>query len=283
MNRGWLAGLVAVGLVSALMLTASPVARAENPAARPYLGILAGPMDNNQAGAVVREVTPKSPAEQAGLKTGDVIVKVGDKDVKNPEMLVSAIAEYKPSDKLALAVMRDGKEHKMEVTQAERPQEPARPKIRLERHAFLGVWGQTLNENMKKDLGVTVDKGVVVMQVAPESAAAKAGLAKNDVITALGDQAVTTPEELRSAVQKAGAGKEVTVKFQRGKEAKEVKVKLEEMPFGFGRLPSISPDLFRDGTFNLPQNFDREDVQKLFDELHKRFKEFDEAPEHSTK
>jgi S1-C subfamily serine protease len=282
MNRGWLAGLVAVGLVPALLLTASPITRAESPAARPYLGVLAGPMENH-AGAVIREVTPKSPAAQAGLKTGDIIVKVGDKDVKNPEMLVEAIATHKPSDKLALAVMRDGKEHKMEVTLAERPQERARPKVQLERHAFLGVWGQALNEDMKKSLGVTADKGVVVMQVAPESAAAKAGLAKNDVITAVGDQMVTTPEELRSAVQKAGAGKDVTVKFQRAKEAKEVKVKLEEMPFGFGRLPGISPDMLRDGTFKLPQNFDREDVQKLFDELHKRFKDFDEAPEHSTK
>jgi S1-C subfamily serine protease len=278
MNRGWLAGLVAVGLAPALLLTASPMTRAENPAARPYLGILAGPMDNNQAGAVVREVTPKSPAEHAGLKTGDIIVKVGDKDVKNPEMLVGAIAEHKPSDKLALSVMREGKEHKMEVTLAARPQERARQKIEFERHAFLGVWGQALNEDMKKSLGVSVDKGVVVMQVTPDSAAAKAGLAKDDVITALDNQAVTTPEDLRAAVQKAGTGKEVTVKFQRGKEAKEVKVKLEEMAFGFGRLPS----LLHDKAFNLPPNFKHEDVQKLFDELHKRFKEFDEAPD-STK
>jgi S1-C subfamily serine protease len=280
MNRGFWVGLTAVALLPALLLTASPTMTraAEKPAARPYLGIVAGPMEK-QTGAVVREVTPKSPAEQAGLKTGDIIVKVGDKDVKNPEMLVEAIAEHKPNDKLALAVMRDGKEHKMEVTLAERPQERVRPKIHFERHAFLGVWGQPLSEDMKKSLGVTADKGVVVMQVAPESAAAKAGLTKNDVITALGDQAVTTPEELRSAVQKAGAGKEVTVKFQRGKEAKDVKVKLEEMPFGFGRLPS----LLHDKDFNLPPNFDREDVQKLFDELHKRFKEFDEAPESSSK
>jgi S1-C subfamily serine protease len=278
MKRGWLAGLAAVGLVPALMLTASPMTRADNPAAKPYLGIAAGPMDK-QAGAVVREITPKSPAAHAGLKTGDIIVKVGDKDVKNPEMLVGFIAEHKPGDKLALSVMRDGKEQKMDVTLAERPQERARPSIKLERHAFLGVWGQPLNEEMKKSLGVSADKGVVVMQVTPDSAAAKAGLAKDDVITALDSQAVTTPEELRAAVQKAGTGKEVTVKFQRGKDAKEVKVKLEEMAFGFGRLPSLAPGLLNDKAFNLPPNFEREDVQKLLDELHKRFKELDESPE----
>jgi membrane-associated protease RseP (regulator of RpoE activity) len=179
--------------------------------------------------------------------------------------------------------MRDGKEHKMEVTLGERPQERARPKVQFERQAFLGVWTQPLNEEMKKSLGVSADKGAAVMQVTPESAAAKAGLTKNDVITAIDGQAVTTPEELRAAVHKAGAGKEVTIKFQRGKDAKEVKVKLEEMPFGFGRLHGFTPGMLSDGAFNLPPNFDREDVQKLFDELHKRFKDLEETPENSTK
>lgn len=280
-KRSSLTSLVAAGLVPALLLTLSPGLRAETPAAKPYMGIAAGVMEKH-AGAAVREVAPKSPAEQAGLKVGDLIVKVGDKEIKSPEMLVDAIAGHKPSEKLVLVIMREGKEHKMEVTLAERPQERARPKVQVERQAFLGVWTQPLNEEMKKSLGVPVDKGAAVMQVTPDSAAAKAGLAKNDVITAIDSQAVSTPEELRAAVHKAGAGKEVTVKFQRGKEAKEVKVKLEEMPFGFGRMPSFGPKMLKDGAFNLPPNFDREDVQKLFDELHKRFKDLDETPERSA-
>lgn len=282
MHKSWLVGLVALGLVPALLLTTTAAVRAENPVAKPYLGIVAGPADN-QAGALVREVTPKSPAEHAGLKAGDLIVKIGDKDVKDPEMLVGVIAEHKPSDKLVLSVMRDGKEHKMTVTLAERPQARARPKVEFERPAFLGVWTQPLNEDMKKSLGVAVDKGAVVMQVTPNSPAAKAHLAKDDVVTAINDQTVSTPEELRNAVQKIGASKEATLKFQRGKEAKEVKVKLEEMPFGFGRLNGFKPRLFDDKEFMLPPNFNHQDVQKLFDDLHKRLKELEEAPEHPTK
>src|SRR5437870_7287707 len=120
MRRGWLAGLVAVGLVPALMLTATTVTRADNPTGKPYLGILAGPA-NSGPGALVREVTPKSPAEHAGLKTGDLITKVGNKAVNNPEMLVGTVAEHKPGDKLQLLLMRDGKERNLEVTLAERP------------------------------------------------------------------------------------------------------------------------------------------------------------------
>jgi serine protease Do len=279
MRKSWF-GLAAIALIPALLLSAAVPARAEESVKKAYLGVAVGPADKD-TGAVIHEINAKGPAEQAGLKVGDRIVKIGDKDLKDPEMLVKAVAEHKPGDKLMLSVMRDGKEQKMEVTLAEPPQARVRPKIELTRHAFLGVYAQPLNEELKKNLGVTVDKGAVVMELMPNSPAAKAGLAKDDVITALGDHAVTTPDELRAAVQKIGAGKEVTVKFMRGKEAKELKVKLGDMPFGFGRLHDFRP--FDGKDLTLPPNFDREQVQKLFEEMRKQFRDFDEELEQSAK
>jgi len=238
-------------LATVLVVGVVPLAHAEAPTAKPYLGVAVGPAEK-EAGALIREVTPKSPAEQAGLKQGDVIRKTDDKDVKDAQALVEMIGSHKAGDKLTFQVMRDGKEQAVTVTLGERPVE--KPVKTAE--AFLGVWTRPLTAELKKQLGVEADTGAIVMGIMPDSPAAKAGLERHDVITSVNDQAVTTPEELRSAVQKMGAGKDVTLKVLRGKEAKELKAHLEESPLGFGRL---SPEM-----------------QRHFQEMQKRLREMEE-------
>jgi S1-C subfamily serine protease len=245
---------------AAVIVSAAPLAKADTPVAKPFLGVAVGPAEK-ESGAVIQDVTPKSPADQAGLKSGDLIRKVDDKDVKDAQALVELVGSHKPGDKLTFHLMRNAKEQTVAVTLGEKPAEKGRTdKPTRTSEAFLGVWTRPLTEELKKQLGVEADKGAVVMMVMPDSPAAKAGLVRNDVITNVSDQAVTTPEELRSAVQKLGAGKDVTLKVQRGKEVKELKAHLEESPLGFGRLPrGLSPEL-----------------QKRFDEMQKRLHEMEE-------
>lgn len=262
MRSRWLTLAALLALAPGLVA----VARAEAPVARPYLGVMVeAAKDVDHPGAVVREVTPISPAEQAGLKNGDLIVKVDDKDVKGPDALVKLVGEHKPGDKLALHVMRDGKDQTVNVTLAERP---AEKKKAAKTEVFLGVWSRPLTPELKDHLGITVDKGAVVMTVMPDSPAAKAGLQRDDVVTGVNDQAVSTPEELRAAVQKAGVGKEVTLKLMRGKDTKEIKAQLAETPFGFGRLSGLK----------LPEGLSPE-MQRHFEELQNRFRELHEQDE----
>ena len=61
--------------------------------------------------------------------------------------------------------------------------------------AFLGVFTQPIKEDMKDHLRLTTEKGALVTQVMPDSPAAKAGVAELDVITRLGDTAVTGPQD----------------------------------------------------------------------------------------
>src|SRR5712692_11833694 len=68
----------------------------------------------------VSDVTPGSPAEQAGLKVGDTIVSVDGKPVKNGDELVSDIAGRKPGSKVALGYFRGGKKEEASVTVADR-------------------------------------------------------------------------------------------------------------------------------------------------------------------
>ena len=65
---------------------------------------------------LVEKVMPGSAAEAAGIQAGDLILKIGEKQIASGEELSSAIGEYKPGDKATLTIQRDGKESTVEVT-----------------------------------------------------------------------------------------------------------------------------------------------------------------------
>lgn len=91
------------------------------------------PFGDVQSGVVVMEVAADSPAEAAGLTTGDQIVAVDGVDVATPEEVVTAISQLKPGDVVVLSVQKTGEDEAadVEVTLAARPDDEAR--------AFLGV------------------------------------------------------------------------------------------------------------------------------------------------
>ena len=65
---------------------------------------------------MVEKVVSGSAAEAAGIQAGDLILKIGEKQIASGEELSSAIGEYKPGDKATLTIQRDGKESTVEVT-----------------------------------------------------------------------------------------------------------------------------------------------------------------------
>ncbi len=72
-------------------------------------------------GVIVRTVMPKSPADLAGVKTNDVILKINEKDVNDPEVFRAEIRSKKIGDKLKLKSIQKGKPADLEVTLIERP------------------------------------------------------------------------------------------------------------------------------------------------------------------
>lgn len=104
---------------------------------KPYIGVRYVSLDADLAqqlnlkteqGALIRgtRTTPAvmagSPAEKAGLKEGDVVLKVGDKQITPESGLATKLARHKPGDKVELTILRDGKEQKVTVTLGEYPQ-----------------------------------------------------------------------------------------------------------------------------------------------------------------
>jgi S1-C subfamily serine protease len=98
----------------------------------PYLGVsssseapgLLQPDESNQiegGGAVIAEVVPGGPAEQAGVQQGDVVIHANDQDINNFDDLLSVIAFSKPGDQLKITILRNGQEQTVTVTLGERP------------------------------------------------------------------------------------------------------------------------------------------------------------------
>jgi len=88
-----------------------------NPKLPGFLGVTAVDYDKDEVkGAELEVVRDNSPAKKAGLKKGDIITKVEDKDVKASRDLTSLIGKLRPGNKTKLTLLRDGKEMKIEVT-----------------------------------------------------------------------------------------------------------------------------------------------------------------------
>lgn len=92
-----------------------------------FLGVTTSALgeDKNADGAEVTDVSNESAAEKAGLKKGDVIVKINDKKVKDPESLSEVVTSFKPKEEVTVYYKRDGKESSAKATLGERKESSA--------------------------------------------------------------------------------------------------------------------------------------------------------------
>jgi photosystem II stability/assembly factor-like uncharacterized protein len=172
-----------------------------------FLGVTG---ENAKGGARLTSITPKAPADKAGLKKDDIIVAVGKKHIARYRDLVAVIVAGKAGDKLTFQVQR-GKENKeVTVTLEKRPAPPPQP--------FAGFNGQDTKG------------GVKLTQIAPAGPAAKAGLLAGDLILTVDKEKVTTFRQLVTLVRKHKVGDKVQVGILRGKDARAIVITLGKLP-----------------------------------------------------
>jgi serine protease Do len=241
----------------------------------PYIGIsgtsltpeLAEAMglEASQRGGLVIDVTPDSPAEDAGLRGsdrqvdiegqqarvgGDVIVAVDGQPVKEFDDLIAYLARYtEVGQTITLTVLRDGKEQTVDLALAARPKQQEVQRSQPETGtgtAYLGIVGLTLTPEIAQAMDLPTDEeGVLVEQVQQGSPADEAGLRGSyspvtiqgqqilvggDVITALDSQALSGIEDLKSVLQQYEPGQEVTLAVLRDSQKIQVDVTLGERP-----------------------------------------------------
>lgn len=150
---------------------------------------------DRQQGAVVSEVTKGSPADKAGLQTGDVITELNGRPVQNASDVRNRIGLLRIGQHVEMKILRDGK-HKTLKAVVEEPELISMLGDKLHPRLTGAVLANLTEETVRGRV-----QGVVVAEVAPGSPAMAAGLRKGDVITQANRKPVSDLDSLRAAVK----------------------------------------------------------------------------------
>ena len=155
-------------------------------------------------GALVSTVESGGPAEKAGVQPGDVILAFNGKKIEQSSELPPLVAQTKPGSKSQVEVWRGGKKQTLGVAVGEMKSEPVarngKNAPNTAEGGKLGLAVRPLTPEERKELGGGA-QGLVVERAA--GPAAKAGIRRGDLITAVNGQQVKSVEDLRAAVAKA--------------------------------------------------------------------------------
>jgi serine protease Do len=158
-------------------------------------------------GVLVVQVFPGDPAEKAGIKTRDIILEINGKKVKNSRSLSRMIADIGVGEKADIKLLRDGNEKTMSVEVSKRDDKrvaSATPQKEYEEE--LGIKVSALTPEIAKQLNMSESDGVIVVEVAPDSKGAEAGVQVGDVVKEINHMPVSSVESFRKAVDRVKKG-----------------------------------------------------------------------------
>ena len=209
--------------------------------------------DGKDQGATIQNVQANSPAEKAGLKTGDLVLEYNKTPVLGSVQLTRLVRETPPGRSVEVKVRRDNRDQTISVTteRAENTFDRLRVfngdgalKIGPDRSILFdrldnlrndmsqmqvrmsfsrsGIRVDNLTNQLREFFGVTGDAGVLVASVDSGSAAEKAGLKAGDVVTSVDSRPVRTPAEFDREMR-SGTGK-VSLRVVRDKKEQDITI-----------------------------------------------------------
>ena len=178
-------------------------------------------------GALITQTFDGMPAAESGLQRGDVIVAINDKAIKNMNHLRATVAMFKPTTTVSISILRDRQTQNISVTLGERSPQALRPPKNSEEYVNLwkGLSLQNLTADLAEKLGHTADEGVLIADVVPGSAAAKAGIRKGDLILEVENQPIHNVAEFQSAVEKVEAEAKILLLVKHEGQARYITIK----------------------------------------------------------
>jgi S1-C subfamily serine protease len=236
--------MVKVMSAFAALSIATAGAAATASAGAPAAAVAQGTDEN---GVVIVAVQKDGPAAKAGLRRGDIVLKVNAAEVNDAQALRDALAALKPGDEAQIRVARGDSELTLKVVLGD-----------AEGRAILGVTpfqmqaavqaqpapmpggqqprGQQMDPKQAEEWREQLEERFAAMsktrvtEVSADSPAAKAGLKQGDVILAVGEAELSAEKSLADVVQGLKPGDEVTLKIERDGKPQEIKVSLGENP-----------------------------------------------------
>jgi|SwirhisoilCB2_FD_contig_81_3705919_length_2339_multi_5_in_0_out_0_1 serine protease Do len=166
-----------------------------------------------QRGALVADVVRGSPAERAGIKTGDIITEFNSKEVKDSTELPGLVARVAPGTGTSIKVLRDGKEMTLAITVGEMKDTEV---AASGQQGELGLAVQPVTPEVAQSLGLDRAEGLVITEVKPGSAADDAGLREGDLITQINRRPVKNLADYNREMAQSKKGQSVLLLVRRG-------------------------------------------------------------------
>ncbi|MEX0605439.1 MAG: DegQ family serine endoprotease [Marinobacter sp.] len=193
--------------------------------ARGWLGVLIQEVNRDLAesfglkrprGALIAEVMVDSPAEQAGLRSGDIVLEYDGESVELSSDLPPMVGRTPVGESASLEVLREGRRMDLDVVIGKLPEDDdiagVEPQNSGPSEGPLGMTVEPLPAELASSMGV--ENGVLVTNVA-RGPALNAGVRPDDVITELDRRKITSVDEFREAVADLPEGKAVSMRIVR--------------------------------------------------------------------
>ncbi|MBI9079845.1 MAG: Do family serine endopeptidase [Pseudodesulfovibrio sp.] len=180
---------------------------------RGWLGVTIQHVSDNEAkalglpeptGALIASVGKGQPADLAGVKQGDVVLKVNGQKVSDNNELLKKIAGLAPGDKARLALWRNGKHVTKTVTLGQRGEQTMTsmaPKT-SETTKVLGISLKPVDSQIAKALGLEKTQGLLVINIDQDSVASEEDIRQGDVILQANQESVNTMAELETILKR---------------------------------------------------------------------------------
>ncbi len=179
-------------------------------------------------GALIADVVQDSPAEKAGIASGDIIIEFDKKKVDQPQDLQKAVGQTAPGKAVSLKVWRDKGEKTLELKIGETPEDTAELKSTNRGKAMLGLEVRPITPDVARQLNLRSTEGVVVAAVDDDGPANEAGVRRGDVIREANRQRVRAVADWERATKDVKEGDRITLLLQRGQQSLYVALSVGE-------------------------------------------------------
>jgi len=183
-------------------------------------------------GVLVGDVIKNSPAEEVGIKTGDIIMKVNDEEVNSPEELQDKIRDVEIGKNADIEVMRDGKTINFIVEIVEMPTVEVEGSESPKEKVFsvqTGIQVEPVTSEIAKEMGLSWVKGLVITEVVPGSSADDMGLQQGDIVLEASRTEVSSIGEWEKVINKLEPGDTLLLLVFRNQHTYYVPIKMEKI------------------------------------------------------